>query len=462
MEAHLKQTISGFGGFPVEECSVYRPQKRRGIGEILSSGEQSSYIARGLGRSYGDTSLNGGAGVVNITRLNRMLDFTPSTGVLHCESGVTFKEIIDTFLPRGYFLPVTPGTKYVTVGGAIANDVHGKNHGHSGTFGQSVIEIELLTPAGEILVCTPEENADVFWATLGGIGLTGFILTTRFKLQPVESAYMKVDYTRLKDIDALMSALDESEGRHQYSVAWIDCLAKGKDKGRSVLMLGDHATAEDLATSIRDPYAIGKKFQKVVPFNMPSFVLNPFSVSLFNAAVYASYPTVEGKIVDYDSYFYPLDSVLHFNRVYGKQGLIQYQATFPVEGRAGLLQVLDRLNKASRASFLAVLKRTGPANPAPLSHPIEGYLLNLDIPYRQGIVEFLHDLDMILLNHGARLYLAKDAVMTADTFAKMYPRRDEFMEIRHRLDPNQVLSSTMARRVGLAETSQAVFAGMGA
>lgn len=451
MPSYATKTIAGFGGFPSEECHVYRPEKRRSIGAILESGEQPHYIARGLGRSYGDTALNGGSGVIAIPRLNRMLAFDPGTGVLHCEGGVTFAEIIDTFLPRGFFLPVTPGTKFVTVGGAIANDVHGKNHHTVGSFGDFVDAIELLTPTGDVLTCSREANADTFWATIGGIGLTGFILTAKFRLQPVESAYITVDYRRLKNLDELMSALDESEGKYQYSVAWLDFLARGKNLGRAVLMLGNHAKKAHLPTpKISDPLTIKKKRHLSVPFNFPDFVLNPVSVTMFNAVFYAAHPTAEGKIVDYNSYFYPLDAILNFNRLYGKRGLVQYQIIFPKESRHGLIEVIERLNKSSRASFLAVVKRTGPGNPGLLSHPMEGYLLNLDIPMRNGLVEFLHRLDEYVVENGGRLYLGKDAVMRADTFAAMYPKKDEFLAIKQRLDPEHRLSSTMARRIGLA------------
>lgn len=452
MEPFAVQRLSGWGRFPVEECHVFRPEKRRLVASILGARSERNYIARGLGRSYGDAAVNGGGGVLDHSRLNRMISFNRETGVLECESGVSLAEILDTFVPRGFFLSVLPGTKFVTVGGAIANDVHGKNHHRDGTFSQFVDSFDLLTACGEVLTCTPDQNSDAFWATVGGIGLTGIILTARIRLQRVESAYVTVDYFRAHNIDEALAAMAESDDRYKYSVAWVDCLARGASLGRSVLMRGNHAGQS--AVPGGEPYRIKSKFQKSVPFDFPGIALNPLAIRAFNEVFYRMHSTAEGKVVDYDSYFCPLDSIHHWNRMYGKRGFGQYQATFPLSNSGGLVELLEQISRSSMASFLAVLKRLGPAGPGLLSYPSEGYTITLDIPMRRDLIPALHELDRRVLDHGGRLYCAKDASTLPETFAAMYPGLDEFRAIKTRLDPENVFSSTMARRLGIVSAAE--------
>ena len=338
----------------------------------------------------------------------------------------------------------------MTIGGAIANDVHGKNHHCDGTFCEFVESFTLLTPTGEILNCSKTENADVFWATAGGVGLTGFILTARVRLQPVESSWIVTDYTQCRDLDHALDAMAATDGAHKYSVAWVDCLARGASLGRSVLMQGNHAKLSQLDPArANTPFALKREFPKNVPFNCPQFVLNPLSVTAFNKVFYAAHPTTIGKLVHYDKYFYPLDAIHHWNRLYGRKGFAQFQATLPYESKQGLIRILQRLADSRRASFLAVLKTFGEQNPGLLSHPMKGYTLTLDLPNHRGLTPFLHELERILLDHDGRLYLAKDAVASPETIAAMYPRLDEFKAIQKRLDPKGVLSSNMARRLGL-------------
>jgi FAD/FMN-containing dehydrogenase len=449
-EPFRKETLAGWGRMAPEECLAYRPEQVRALSSILNERAQPDYIARGLGRSYGDVSVNGGGAVINMTRLNRMLDFDPETAVLECEAGVSLAEIIEVFLPRGYFLPVTPGTKFVTVGGAIANDVHGKNHHGEGSFGNYVQELRLLTPGGEVVTCSPTAHGDLFWATVGGIGLTGIILSARVALQRVASAYIAVDYHRAPDLEDVLSTMAATDDQYQYSVAWVDCLAKGKSLGRSVLMRGRHASPDQLPPGQRSaPFSVAPKRKKGVPMDFPGFVLNPLSIKAFNTAFYAWHSDQQGVIIDYDSYFYPLDGIHHWNRMYGKAGFVQYQATLPPEGVKGLVTVLERLSASRRTSFLAVLKCFGAGNLGLLSHPMKGYTLALDIPNRTGLIPFLHELDRVLLDHGGRLYLAKDSATEPETLAAMYPQLARFQEIIGRLDPEQCLSSTMARRLGI-------------
>jgi len=451
LPAFVKQNIAGWGGWPRVECAVYRPEKRRALAEAIACGDWPHYIARGLGRSYGDAAVNPGGGVINTTRLDRMLSFDEQAGVLECEAGVSLEDILETFVPRGWFLPVTPGTKFVTVGGAIANDVHGKNHHVDGSFGEHVLRFTLLTPNGDILPCSPSENDDVFWATVGGVGLTGVILTAAIRLQPISSAYIKVDYRRCANIDAALAAIRETDDAYKYSVAWVDCLSRGAKLGRSVLMSGDHIAGRDLPVQYGHALTIPKKFQPNVPFNLPGFLLNPLFIGTFNSLFYAVHPSKQGQIVDYDSYFYPLDKIHNWNRGYGKDGFSQYQATFPHSGVEGLVKLLEKLSASGRASFLAVLKRMGPGSKGLLSHPIDGWTLTLDIPVKGGLMPFLHECDDLVAQYGGRLYTAKDATTRAEVFAAMYPRLGEFQAIKAKLDPAGKLSSRLARRCGIVE-----------
>jgi decaprenylphospho-beta-D-ribofuranose 2-oxidase len=445
-----KAIVSGWGRAPAEECFLYRPEKRREVGEILS-GVDGSALARGLGRSYGDTAVNPGGALIGFERINRMIHFDDATGVLECEAGVSLAEIIDVFLPRGWFIPVTPGTKYVTVGGAIANDVHGKNHHRDGSFSNFVDRFTLLTPAGDLLTCTPTENADVFWATLGGIGLTGMILTATLRLLRVESAFARVDYVRAENLEALLDAFALLDANYKYSVAWVDCLSKGRKLGRSVLMLGEHLPAKEMPAGYSNPFAVSSRMSPNVSFNVPTLLQNRLTVGTFNSVFYAAHPSSERQIIDYGTYFYPLDRIGNWNRIYGKPGFTQYQATFPLKATEGLVKLMEKVSQSGRASFLAVLKRFGPGGKGLLSHPFEGHTLTLDFPYRSGLPEFLRECDELLLKYGARLYLAKDATMTAETFAAMYPMLPAFKEVRAKVDPQGKLSSRMAKRLKIVE-----------
>ena len=424
---------------------------------ILASGGESSYIPRGLGRSYGDAALNHNAGVIWPIRLNRFLAFDGEAGVLECEAGVSLAEIIQYFLPRGWFLPVTPGTKFVTVGGAIAADVHGKNHHKDGAFSNFVLDLRLLTPTGEVLLCSPTSDAEVFWATVGGMGLTGIILRARLRLRRVDSAYVFVDFQKAANLAEVLAAMDASDDNYQYSVAWIDALAAGNALGRSILMRGNHAPAAELPARLRAKQAKSGPAIPTTPkwdllADFPSGTLNGLSVSAFNAVYYALHHTSHKQVVNFEKFFYPLDAVNHWNRMYGKRGFLQYQiALLPASGRAGLRAILEQLSRSGRASFLAVLKRFGAAGHGFLSFPFPGYTLALDIPMSRDLVPFVHNLDRITLEHGGRIYLAKDAVARSGDFATMYPKLEAFRSIQSKLDPRRQLSSSQARRLRIVE-----------
>lgn len=446
------QLLSGWGRYPVEPCHLYRPERRGDLAAILRSGAQGSYISRGLGRSYGDAALNKDAGVIGHTLLNRFLSFDESSGVLECEGGVSLAEIIKYFLPRGWFLPVTPGTKFVTVGGAMAADIHGKNHHRDGSFSNFVLDFQLLTAAGDFLLCSPTSNADAFWATMGGMGLTGIIVSARIELRRVESAYMLVDYQRVSNLGQALGVMEESDQRYQYSVAWIDGLATGQNMGRSVLMRGNHAVTAELPSRVRNPLAYSTGPQLNLAFDFPSAALNPLTIKAFNIAYYALHRSRARQLVSFEKFFYPLDAILQWNRMYGRHGFVQYQIALPqASGRDALHIILDRLARSGRGSFLAVLKRFGDGGCGLLSFPLRGYTLALDIPVARGLVPFLHELDRMTLDHGGRIYMAKDAILGNQDLAAMYPKLGLFQALTRKLDPQSLLSSSLARRLAIVD-----------
>jgi FAD/FMN-containing dehydrogenase len=444
------QILSGWGRFPREECVVFRPEKQRELQTLAR--EENRLLARGLGRAYGDAALNKSATVLQ-ERLNHFLQFDEATGVLECEGGVSLSEIIEVFLPRGWFLPVTPGTKFVTVGGALACDIHGKNHHAVGAFSNFIEAFDLLLAGGEILHCSHTQNAEVFRATAGGMGLTGIITRVRMRLLRVESAFIKVETERLDNLEMTLNRFQDDDD-YQYSVAWIDCLATGDSLGRAVLMRGHHAAPHELSTpeAQRAPLEALPKKTKSVPLDFPDFALNPFSVKAFNAAYYAAHKT-QTALVHFDSFFYPLDTIENWNRIYGTRGFIQYQVVLPHEtSRAGLTELLEKISGSGHASFLAVLKTFGKANDAPLSFPFAGHTLALDIPMTNDLPAFVRDLDEITLRHGGRVYLAKDALLAPENFRKMYPRYEEWRKLKTQLDPHEKFTSALSRRLQITAT----------
>ncbi len=406
-------------------------------------------IPRGMGRCYGDSSLSDT--VLATDRFSRMRSFRESDGLLSCEAGVSLGEIVETFGPRGWFLPVTPGTKFVTVGGAIAADVHGKNHHRDGSFSKHLVEMEILLGNGEIVTCSREKCEDLFRATCGGMGLMGVVLSATFRLVPVETGWIRQETIKTRDLDETMKRFEESVG-WSYSVAWIDCLSKGSGTGRSVLLLGEHAKREELPRSPDGRGASdGWATKRVsVPFFFPEFALNRFSAQAFNAAYYGHiHKGRQGSFVDCDAFFYPLDKVHHWNRIYGKRGFVQYQFVLPVRNSyEGLKRILRVVSEGDHPPFLAVLKLLGRESGL-LSFPMEGYTLAMDIPIREGLFLFLDRLDEIVLSEGGRLYLAKDARMRREVFEAGYPEVGRFREIRKKYGGVGHFASLQSIRVGL-------------
>ncbi len=438
--------LSNWGNYPVAESDLREFRSEQELERKLR--DLSFWIPRGMGRCYGDSAL--APEVISTRKFSRMISFDSQTGLLKCESGVSLKEIIDAFLPRGWFLPVTPGTKYVSVGGALASDIHGKNHHKDGAFSDHVTKIKIRLPDGLVKECSADQNAELFHATAGGMGLTGLILEVSLILKKVSSAYIRQNLIIAKNLNEILEAFSQSEDA-TYSVAWIDCLAKGKNTGRSVLMLGEHATADDIEKNASDPLKLAGEPSLKVPVNAPGFALNKVSVSLFNKLYYGLHKmkSIE-SIVHYDPYFYPLDSILEWNRIYGKRGFLQYQFVIPVDqGEKGLRRVLDEIASHGAGSFLAVLKLFGNANKSLLGFPDRGYTLALDFPIKTGTFELLDRLDKIVIDHGGRFYLTKDARMSKEVFQEGYPQLEKFLEIREKLDPNRVMRSLQSERLGL-------------
>jgi decaprenylphospho-beta-D-ribofuranose 2-oxidase len=444
-----KVKVSGWGNYPVIEADVRVAGRSADARACLHASE--SLIARGRGRSYGDSSLNDR--ILSTLGLNRLLSFDRERGIVECEAGTSLEELLDIFVPRGWFPAVTPGTKFVTVGGAIASDVHGKNHHKEGTFTDHLLSFVIMLPTGEVMTCSKTENADVFRAVCGGMGLLGIILSATLKLKKIESSYVRTLTRRAKDLDAIMDLFEEYE-RFTYSVAWIDCLARGRSIGRSVLLMGEHASAEEVkdrriaSTPLFLPHA--PKW-KTVPFNFPNFILNKFTVKSFNSLYYRRY--AEGPregLADYDAFFYPLDAVYHWNRIYGSRGFTQYQCVLPkAASREGLHRILRAIGEWGQGSFLAVLKLFGRENGNLLSFPMEGYTLALDFPIVSGLFPFLNELDRVVLDCGGRLYLSKDVRMGEDVFLRGYPHAEKFIRCKHGIDRDNRLQSLQSKRLGI-------------
>jgi decaprenylphospho-beta-D-ribofuranose 2-oxidase len=438
-----RQRLSGWGRVPASMATVLpvrSPEKidLRGIGR--------GALARGLGRSYGDCAQNGGGRVFDMTPL-RSFDLDPATGLVVAEGGASLGDILAVAVPAGWFLPVTPGTKHVTIGGAIAGDVHGKNHHRDGTISDHITEFDFLMADGTIT--TVQAGSDAFRATAGGLGLTGVVMSATMQLLPIQTCKVAVDTQRTANLDELMAAMRSGDAAYRYSVAWIDLMATGSSMGRSVLTRGDHAPIDALDdTATADPLAYRPGKTVTIPDVFPSGLLNRLSVRAFNELWYRKAPVSRnGEIQSIDEFFYPLDMLNDWNRLYGRRGFLQYQFAVPDTAAETLRTIVGDISSRGYPAFLAVLKRFG-AGHGLLSFPIEGWTLALDIPI--GIPELareLTDFDERVAEAGGRVYLAKDSRLRPDLFRAMYPEYGEWAEIRDRLDPNGVWRSDLARRL---------------
>jgi decaprenylphospho-beta-D-ribofuranose 2-oxidase len=444
--------LTGWGRTSPSRAEVMAPVSGEEVAEALASAGPRGALARGLGRSYGDAAQNAGGRVVDMTGLAAVRELDRERGVVTVDAGASIEALVQLLLPLGLFVYVTPGTWHVTVGGAIASDVHGKNHHRDGTFCDHVLSFELLTPGGEVVTVTRDSPPGVFVATAGGMGLTGIVLSASLELLRVETSFVRVDRERAPNLDDAMARMTERDGEYRYSVAWIDCLARGRSLGRSVLMRGDHATAPEVPPERRNgAVAISGGTRLAAPPWAPNGLLRRSTVRLFNEAYYRAAPVSEtGRIEDLRTFFYPLDSVAGWNRIYGPSGFLQYQFAVPYGAEDALRTALERLSGAGCPSFLAVLKRFGPQGDGLLSFPIEGWTLALDIPAAvPGLGQLLDELDELVAAAGGRVYLSKDSRLRPDLLEAMYPRLDEWRAIRARLDPDGVMRSDLARRLEL-------------
>ena len=439
--------LSGWGKFPEVEATLLEFTSLEELGSKMTTID--SGIARGLGRSYGDSSLSKGT-VISTQRFNRFLAFDEDTGVLTCQSGVSIAEILETFVPRGWFVKVSPGTKFVSIGGAIASNVHGKNHHKVGAFDSGVNSFRLLLASGEIVSCSAQENTELFRATFGGMGLTGVIGEVDIQLQRVPSAYAYQRTVRCRNLTEAMSVFEDNIST-TYSVAWIDCLAKGSNIGRSLVFLGEMASSEQVrdAKGGVDPSAIPKKLKLAIPFNFPTLALNKFTMGAFNT-LYYNLPRKAEAIVDLDSYNYPLDAIHGWNKLYGKAGFFQYQCVLPLDASYdGYREILSRTSEFGLASFLAVLKLFG-EEAGYMSFPKKGYTLTMDFPVRRETLQLADELDKIVQRYGGRIYLTKDARMQKGMFNSMQCLELEaFSALKQDIDRDFKFKSLQSDRLGI-------------
>lgn len=402
--------------------------------------QDAPLIAYAQGRSYGDACLNSGGTLITTKNLNRLLNFDKSSGLLECEAGVTLAEILKFALPLGWFLPVTPGTKFVSVGGAIANDIHGKNHHVAGNFGHHIDSLVLLRSDGQLLNCSTTENSEIFYATIGGIGLTGLIISAKIRLKKVMGPYINMDSIKFGSLDEFFALSGSSDKNSEYTVAWLDCIASNNNFGRGIFMRGDHA---EIISTKNDFY---KESKISIPFDLPQWCLNPLTVKAFNTCYYHKQQSKSvSSTVHYEPFFYPLDSVLNWNRIYGKNGFLQFQCVVPKDiSKATIEEILKEIVKSQSASFLAVLKEFGEKESLGLmSFPRSGTTLCLDFANRgQNTLDLFRRLHDIVYNNGGAIYPAKDACMNGKEFRKAYPKIDAF---RNHIDP--AFSSELWRRV---------------
>lgn len=438
--------ITGWGRFPIVTADVHEPVDFSSLQMLLTSNNPATkLVARGAGRSYGDSAL--AQRVISSRFMDNFSALDESNLTIRCGAGVTLDAILRVCVPRGWFLPVVPGTSHVSVGGAIAADVHGKNHHVDGTFCDHLTAITLLLANGDLLSCSPSKNQEIFHATCGGMGLTGIIIDATIQLRAVPGAFIQSHSLVANNLQECFELLENNQGKH-YSVAWLDCLARGPALGRSILFLGDH-----IADRHKRPAAYQTRLGITVPFNTPGFLLNRQSMTLFNNTYFklkrrASKPAA----VKYNSFFFPLDNIANWNRLYGAKGFLQYQFLVPEDSAyEAIAAVLHKVAKSGKGSFLSVLKKMGPANKNYLSFPASGFTLALDFKFERSLFPLLEQLDEIVLAYSGRLYLAKDARMNEKVFKAGYPQWEKFAEIKRKVDPKGLFASLQSDRIGLTD-----------
>ncbi len=437
--------LGGWGRYPLIETQLKSPSS---IEELVQEISKKNSIARGNGRSYGDSAVNK-SNTISMKKFNRVLEFNDDSGLLVTESGILLSEIIDSFLPKGWFPMVTPGSKFVTVGGMVACDVHGKNHHKEGSFGDYIEWLEIITASGEIKRCSKKENSELFNWTIGGMGLTGIIINVAFYLRPVSTSWIKQKVITAKNIDQVFEIFEKTLDS-TYSVAWIDCLSKKNKLGRSLVILGEHANLTDLKTDMKNkPLSVKNKSKLKIPFFFPSFILNSFTIKIFNSLYYFLGSLKKGyKIIDYDTFFYPLDYIFNWNKIYGRKGFAQYQCVIPLKNAlVGVRELLETISYSNSNSFLAVLKRFGKQE-SHLSFPIEGYTLALDFPITKTNLDLMNKLDEVTIKYEGQFYLAKDSRLNKEIFKRSDTKFAKYSKFRS-LKMKETFSSAQSERLGL-------------
>ncbi len=443
-----EQVLTGWGRTAPSMAAIRAVVTAADISEAIGQAGPRGVLARGLGRSYGDAAQSGGATVLDLSAL-AAIDLDTTSGSVTVGGGASLDAVLKALVPAGYFLPVTPGTRMVTVGGAIAADVHGKNHHVEGTFGSHVSRMTVVDGRGDVTILTPDAAPDHFWATVGGMGLTGVIVDATFDLIPITSSLISVDTDRTIDLDDTMHRMIEGDDAYRYSVAWID---SAHPSGRGVLTRGDHTPADQLTGDARSaPLEYRPKVVATAPKFIPSGLVKPLTMRAFNEAWFRKAPkSRRGEVQQIGAFFHPLDILQDWNRGYGSAGFLQYQ--FAVPEAAGHLvgTTLNALRRIGAISPVTVLKRFGASNPAPLSFPQPGWTLAIDVPAGvTGLAATLDRLDALVLAAGGRLYLAKDSRMSPAMMAAAYPRLGEWQRVRDDMDPHGVFTSDLARRLSL-------------
>lgn len=447
-----RELLTGWGRTAPSAADVEHPTTTDELAAGLDRPPARGVAARGLGRSYGDPAQNAGGRVLDTTGVRGLIDLDLHRGLVTATAGTSLHDLMNWLVPLGWFVPVTPGTRYVTVGGAIANDIHGKNHHSAGSWGNHVTAMTLATPAGGKVTVTPESDPDLFWATVGGVGLTGIVLDATIELHRIETSRLVVDTDRTRDLDEVMALMTEGDDRYDYSVAWIDLMARGAKIGRSILDRGRFARVDELpAKQQLDPLAYRADALLPMPFVAPPKLLNPFTVRAFNEAWYRKAPKRRrDHVATIPGFFHPLDAIHDWNRGYGPAGFLQWQCVVPLDAEEAMRHIVEAFSASAATSLVNVLKRFGPANAGMLSFPQPGWTLSVDLSADvNGLGRLLDRLDEQVLEAGGRLYLAKDSRMRRSTLEGSYPRLDEWRAVRQRVDPDGVLQHDLGRRLGL-------------
>jgi decaprenylphospho-beta-D-ribofuranose 2-oxidase len=446
-----RELLTGWGRTAPTASDVLHPSADDEVAAAVQSAGRRGIVARGLGRAYGDGAQNAGGWIVDGPARSGLLDLDLHTGVVRVLAGTSLDSLMRWLVPLGWFVPVTPGTRMVTVGGAIAADVHGKNHHVRGSWCNHVLSMRIVDGIGEIRDVNPVDDPDIFWATAGGMGLTGVVVDATIQMTAIDSSLVSVDTDRSTDLDDVMAMMVEGDARYEYSVAWIDLSARGRRMGRSVLERGRVATAaEALEDGLGDPHEYGTHMFPSPPDVFPNGLLNPLTVRAFNEVWYRKAPfRRRDELRGIEAFFHPLDMVADWNRVYGRRGFLQWQFAVPDDATELVRLAVDRISAARIGSVVNVLKRFGPGNRGPLSFPIQGWTLSVDIPVQAGLERLLDELDEEVVAAGGRIYLAKDSRLRAELLPAMYPRLEEWREVRDKLDPEGVFRSDLGRRLGL-------------